>query len=338
MAPTYYGFNFLSLFIWDEGEPPMPVEEAALDFMARYNFNFARLPTDYRHWIRNHTYDTPDETAFTHIDAWLAACRVRGIHLSLNGHRVPGYCINWNHLEKHNLWQDPVAQDGFVFQWEMFARRYLGIPGDALSFDLVNEPPSVGDYGLTRENHAALIRRVVAAIRAIDPDRPIVIDGLGGGHLAMPELADLGSQNVMHSGRGYQPMPISHHQATWWSGHADAPPPMYPGQVWDGVVWDRDALRAFYQPWRDVQNSGVNVHIGEFGCYNKTPNDIALRWFRDLFSVYREMGWGYALWNFEGDFGIASHGRPGVKYERMFGYDVDRELLDLMLESRVAQI
>jgi hypothetical protein len=62
-------------------------------------------------------------------------------------------------------------------------------------------------------SNAALVRRTVAAIRAIDPDRPIVIDGLNGGNEAMPELADLG---VTHSGRGYQPMPISHHQAAWW--------------------------------------------------------------------------------------------------------------------------
>ncbi len=79
---------------------------------------------------------------------------------------------------------------------------------------------------MTRENYAALIRRTVAAVRAIDPAREIVINGLGGGHLAMPELADL---SVVHSGRGYQPMPVSHYRAAWWSGHAEAPEPVYPG-------------------------------------------------------------------------------------------------------------
>ena len=36
------------------------------------------------------------------------------------------------------------------------------------------------------------MQRVVDAIRQIDPKREIVIDGLGGGHLTMPKLADLG--------------------------------------------------------------------------------------------------------------------------------------------------
>ena len=328
----FYGFNFLWMYVSD-GEMPRPPDERALDFLVQTGFNFVRVPTNYRSWIKDFDYLHPDEAVFAHLDQYLDACRSRGLHLSLNLHRAPGYCINNNDLERDNLWLDPVAQDGFVFQWETFARRFLGVPNSALSFDLLNEPPNVGQYGLTRANHAAIIRRTVAAIRAIDPAREIVIDGLGGGHLALPELADLG---VVHSGRGYQPMPVSHYKAGWWDGHATAPAPEYPGQKWEGRVWNRDSLREFYQPWRDVEAGGARVHIGECGCYNKTPNDIALRWFTDLFGLYKEFGWGYALWNFAGDFGIVEHGRPGAVYEELHGYKVDRQLLDILLESRVS--
>jgi endoglucanase len=328
---THYGFNFLWAYGWSEGRTPQPPDERALDFLAATGFNFVRIPTDYRFWIRDWDYFHPDEAVFEHYDGYLAACRARGFQMSLNLHRGPGYCINGNHLERHNLWTDAVAQDGFVFQWETFARRYTGVPNESLSFDLLNEPPSIGQYGLTREGHAALMRRAVAAIRAIDPEREIVIDGLGGGHLAMPELADLG---VIHSGRGYQPMPVSHYKAGWWDGSTAAPAPEYPGQVWEGRIWDRESLADFYRPWREVEAAGARVHIGECGCYNKTPNDIALRWLSDLFGLFGEWGWGYALWNFAGDFGIVEHGRPGAVYERMQGYDVDRALLDLLIDNR----
>ena len=329
---TFYGFNFLWLFSSFRAAAPQEPDEKALDFLAATGFNFVRLPTDYRFWTHDFDYYHPDELALTSIDRALAACRSRNLHLSLNLHRGPGYCINDNHLERHNLWLDAIAQDAFVFEWEMFARRYQGIPSDFLSFDLINEPPNPGQYGLTRENHAALIRRTVAAIRAVDPARRIVIDGLGGGHLAMPELADLG---VVHSGRGYQPMPVSHHGAWWWDGSTTAPAPIYPGVVWDGQAWDRKVLREFYQPWRNVETGGTSVHIGEFGCYKLTPNDVAMRWFTDLFSVYKEFGWGFALWEFAGEFGIIEHGRPGATYELFHGYQVDRALLDLMLESHI---
>jgi aryl-phospho-beta-D-glucosidase BglC (GH1 family) len=328
----YYGFNFLWMFIY-AGQPAPAPDERALDFLARYGFNFVRVPTDYRFWTHDFDYLHPDETVWAQIDAYLDACQARGLHLCLNFHRAPGYCINANHLERHNLWQDAVAQDAFVWLWEQFARRYAHIPATALSFDLLNEPPNPGQYGMTRDIHAALVRRTVAAIRAISPQRPIQIDGLGGGHLAMPELADL---DVIHSGRGYQPMAVSHYKAGWWPDvHLVTEPPVYPGVVWDGVVWNRDALRRFYQPWRDVQAAGRTIHIGEFGCYNQTPNDTALAWLADLLSIYREFGWGYSLWNFEGTFGIIGHGRPGARHEMLHGYQVDRDLLDLLLENRI---
>jgi endoglucanase len=331
---NYYGFNFQWMFAWNPGKQPILADENALDFLAKYGFNFVRIPTDYRFWTENFDYLHPDESIFNYIDQYLEACKSRGIHLCLNLHRAPGYCINRNDLEKHNLWLDKLAQDAFVFLWETFAQRYKGVPGASLSFDLINEPPSLGQYGMTRKNHAAIIRRATAAIRAIDSQRTIVIDGLDGGGMALPELADLG---VIHSGRGYHPMPISHHQATWWDGHANSPAPVYPGLKWQGRIWNVSTLRNSYQPWRNVQKRGVTIHIGEFGCFNRTPNDVALRWLSDLFCIFKEFGWGYAMWGFEGSFGIIDHGRAGAEFESLDGYQVDRALLDLMIENRISQ-
>ncbi|MBN1887732.1 MAG: cellulase family glycosylhydrolase [Thermoflexales bacterium] len=328
----YYGFNFQWLFAWAPGREPAPPDERALDFLAALGFNFVRIPTDYRFWTKDWKYLEPDEALFTHIDGYLDACRARGLHMSLNLHRAPGYCINANHLERHNLWLDAIAQDAFVYIWENFAHRYKGVPAQQLSFDLVNEPPDIGQYGMTRENHAAIIRRTVSAIRAVDPAREVVIDGLNGGNLAMPELANLG---ILHSGRGYLPMPVSHYRASWWSGHAGLPEPVYPGTPWMGRSWDRDVLREFYQSWRDVEAQRTPIHIGEMGCFNQTPNDVALRWLADLLSLFGEFGWGYALWEFAGPFGIVEHGRAGARYESVQSYQVDRDLLDLLLENRV---
>jgi aryl-phospho-beta-D-glucosidase BglC (GH1 family) len=75
------------------------------------------------------------------------------LHMCLNLHRAPGYCINKPEIERDNFWTDAVAQDAFVSTWEMFARRYNGVPNDFLSFDLLNEPPSEGERGFTRDIH-----------------------------------------------------------------------------------------------------------------------------------------------------------------------------------------
>ena len=51
----------------------------------------------------------------------------------------------------------------------------------------------------------------------------------------------------------------------------------------------------------------------------------------------KEFGWGYAMWNFQGPFGIIEHRRPAAKLETIAGYQVDRALLNLMLENQVSQ-
>ena len=324
-----YGFNMLWMFSY-YGEAPREADEKQLDFIAKHGFNFIRVPTDYRFWTKEFDYLHPDEGVFEYIDAYLEACRQRGLHMSLNFHRTPGYCINRNDLEKHNLWEDEAAQEAFVFLWQLFAKRYAGISSDELSFDLLNEPPDIGEYGFSRDKHEKVMRQAIKAIRAIDPGREIVLNGIEGGGVAIPELADAG---VIHSGRGYEPFHISHHQATWCK-IKDWPTPIYPGSLGD-TVWNRDALLEYYRPWREVEQMGVGIHIGEFGCFNKITNDVALRWLSDLMSVYKENGWGFSMWNFEGPFGIVNHGRPGTVYTEMDGYMVDGELLDVMKRNRV---
>jgi aryl-phospho-beta-D-glucosidase BglC (GH1 family) len=321
---TKYGFNFLWMFArYREDMQPLLPGLAQLDFVAQQGFNFVRVPTDYRFWTQGFDYLKPDERIFEkYIDAYLRECTSRGLHMSLNIHRAPGYCINRNDIEKHNLWADAPAQEAFVFLWKLFAKRYKGIDNKFLSFDLLNEPPDIGEYGCTRAVHERLMRRTIAAIRAIDPAREIVLNGLGGGHTAMPELADAG---VVHSGRGYQPFEVSHHKAEWIKDWQAMDLPEYPSKE-----WDKTALIASFDDWREAEALGAKIHIGEFGCYNKTPNDIAMRWLTDLISCWRGFGWGYALWNFKGAFGICEHGREGAKFEEIGGFKIDRALLELL--------
>ena len=219
----YYGFNLQWLYS-TRAEPAGP-DERVLDAVAAWGFNFVRLPLDYRLLGVDGDLYTPDERVRGLLDDVVAAVRQRDLHVSLCLHRAPGYIITGWETEPYNLFADAPAQDAFVHLWTSLAERYVGVPGSGLSFDLVNEPPAIGLRGFTRDAHEAVVRRTVAALRAVDPARPITIDGLDGGNLAMPELADLG---LTQSVRGYQPMTVSHHEAAWWPGHVGMPRPTYP--------------------------------------------------------------------------------------------------------------
>jgi hypothetical protein len=109
------------------------------------------------------------------------------------------------------------------------AKRYKGISKDKLSFDLINEPPSIGGQ-MSRADHERVVRTTVAAIREINPDRLVVADGISYGNETAPELADL---KIGQSTRAYQPMFISHYGA-----HGSTLPPAgRPGNGWGRKRW-----------------------------------------------------------------------------------------------------
>jgi endoglucanase len=51
---------------------------------------------------------------------------------------------------------------------------------------------------------------------------------------------------------------------------------------------------------------------------------------RDLLSLWKEAGWGWALWNVYGSFGLVDSGRADVRYEDWRGHKLDREMLELL--------
>ncbi len=72
--------------------------------------------------------------------------------------------------------------------------------------------------------------------------------------------------------------------------------------------------------------------MGEWGCFNRTPHDVTLRWMRDILSLWKDAGWGYAMWNLRGSFGVLNSGRDDVPYEEYKGHKLDRRMLELLKE------
>jgi endoglucanase len=50
----------------------------------------------------------------------------------------------------------------------------------------------------------------------------------------------------------------------------------------------------------------------------------------DCLAVWREAGWGNALWNLRGSFGILDSERKDVAYEDHRGHKLDRKMLELL--------
>jgi aryl-phospho-beta-D-glucosidase BglC (GH1 family) len=94
------------------------------------------------------------------------------------------------------------------------------------------------------------------------------------------------------------------------------------------TLWDQRV-----KPWQELAAKGVGVYIGEFGVFNRTPHAVALAWMRDCLENWRNAGFGWALWNLRGSFGILDSERTDVKYEDYNGYKLDRQMLELLCAS-----
>lgn len=327
--PLWRGFNIQGAAY---GARRLAYRESDFEWMAQWGFNFARLPVSYWCWSDPKDWMRIDDDALRPLDEAIEMGRRHGIYLNLCVHRIPGYCVNGRELEPFQLFDSPPdsmarALEAARHHWRHLAVRYRDVPSTRLSFDLFNEPPFMRDQG----RYVEVARSLIAAIREVSPDRLIVADGADIGQTPVLGLAD---QGIVQSTRGYLPKMVSHYTATW------VPPaefesterPTWPMTDRHGVRWDRAKLRAeLIEKWRPLTELGVPVHVGEWGCFSKTPHGACLAWMGDLLSLWREAGWGWAMWNLRGTFGILDSERADVAYEDFRGHKLDRRMLELLL-------
>jgi endoglucanase len=319
--PRWRGFNLLEKFT---AQRNAPFREWDFRTMAEWGFDFARLPLSYRCWAEGDParWRRLDEWVLREVDQAVEFGRRHGVHININFHRAPGYCVN-PPAEPLDLWSDEEALEAFAFHWTHFAERYKGISNREVSFDLLNEPARIDENTYVR-----VVRRLVEAIREVDSERLILADGLRWGRDPVHGLAGL---NLGQSTRGYDPMRLSHHRASWIQGSDAWPEPTWPLDAPDEGRWDRERLRREHiEPWRELERKGVGVHVGEWGAFNRTPHPVALAWMEDWLTLWREVGWGWALWNFRGSFGLLDSGRADVAYESLGEHQLDRRMLELL--------
>lgn len=323
VLPRWRGFNLLGVFVMNS---PGYFEEEDFQLISELGFDFVRLPLNYTFWI---DYNDPFEINESKLDVVDRAVRwgeQYGIHVNVALHRAPGFSVAKDRVEPFDLWRDKEALEAFSLHWSVLAKRYKGINNGKVSFNLVNEPAGVGPG-----EHETVMRAAIAAIRAQDPERYVLLDGLQYGNVPMPDLGDLSKDNVGQSCRAYIPGGITHYRALWVDHKRNFPEAKWPGGYAPNGLWDRERLERHYGAWAAIaENFNMGVHCGEGGCFSNTPHGVTLSWMEDVLDILKNYNIGYALWNFKGGFGILDSERADVDYEDWKGHKLDRKMLDLL--------
>lgn len=288
--------------------------EEDIVYLKSLGVNVIRPALNYRHFEDDAQPFVYKESGFARLDRLIGWCARHGLYVILDMHAAPGWQSPDWHCDNPDgpalLWEHPHFQDRFVALWEEIARRYAG-NATVAGYDLLNEPQTEAP-NLPRRWDAinALYRRTVAAIRAIDPNHIICLEGDGFGSQFSgfePPFAE----NLVYSGHPY----------SWVAGGPGA----YPGEH-DGRFWDRAELRASmmrFPGYHYTQEHRVPYWAGEFGATFNGPTEELpdrLRGIADQLSVLEELGAHWTIWTYK-DIGIMGclRAAPDSAYMRLVG-------------------
>lgn len=175
------------------------VTKADIDSLAAWGFNSVRLPMHYNLFTLpieqepvagQNTWLT---TGFELTDSLVAWCKLNGLYLILDLHAAPGGQGNDANIcdydpSKPSLWESELNRKKTVALWRKLAERYANEPTIG-AYDVLNEPnwsfegkDKHGREDILNQPIWDLYREITAAIREVDPNHIIIIEGNGWGN------------------------------------------------------------------------------------------------------------------------------------------------------------
>ena len=63
--------------------------------------------------------------------------------------------------------------------------------------------------------------------------------------------------------------------------------------------------------WLATHAPNIEVYLGEFGVYEKAPDESRARYIRAVRQAAEKHGWGWAVWSYNGGFAVRTDdGQP----------------------------
>jgi len=247
-SQDHKGFNLLGKFDVSWSNNGFPEEEFII--IQNLGFNFVRLPLDYRTYTKAGDWNTFLENEVAKIDQAVEWGKQYGVHVCINLHRAPGYCVNKATLPANqdlDLWIDPVAQEAFVNHWAFFADRYKDYSYEDVSFNLVNEPGDMNEAA-----YVNVMQKAIDKIHDINPNRIIFVDGLNYSRDLIMSLKN--AKNIIQAIHVYDPFTLTHYKASWVNG----------SDTWPVPIWPITSISNYlYGPWKNEYQSSL-IFEGDF--------------------------------------------------------------------------
>ena len=85
--------------------------------------------------------------------------------------------------------------------------------------------------------------------------------------------------------------------------------------------YDKTVLQTRLQEAIDFGvQTGLQIHVGEIGCIDKTPADVRNNWYNDVIAIFKENKIAFSIWGYKSNFGIIND----------YGTPKDKELIEII--------
>ncbi|MDZ7315856.1 MAG: cellulase family glycosylhydrolase [candidate division KSB1 bacterium] len=154
------------------------ITEADVARIKELGFNAVRPAVNWR-VLMNEESGKLEKEGFQLLDNLVKWCTKHGVYVIIDMHGAPGGQTGSNIDDSRNdfpeLFTDPAAQERLITLWRTLAKRYAREPF-VVAYDLLNEPLPE-QFKQFYPELEPLYRRIVAAIRQVDPYTMITLEG-----------------------------------------------------------------------------------------------------------------------------------------------------------------
>lgn len=266
----------------NEGDWGFTIEARYFPIIAKAGFDSVRLPIAWQQHADEAAPYRIDPAFFARVDEVVAQARLAGLKVILDLHDYDA------------LSDAPAAHwDRFVALWDQIALHYRDAPREAVIFELLNEPRAK----LEGAALDALMKDALAAVRATNPDRTVIVGGGNwnsvSGLLASAPPKDAQLTATFHY---YHPHAFSHQGADFGT---DAPPL---GRHWGSAAERAELERHFDRAAAWAAERSLPLLLGEFGVFRAAPADQRALYMKAAREAAEARGIGWCAFDFAASF------------------------------------
>ena len=270
------------------------ITEADFKAVAALGADHVRIPFDYN--ILEDNDGVFREEGFRYIDMALEMCEKYRLNAVLDLHKAAGFSFDKAEGES-GFFESELLQERFYALWEEIAFRY-GSLHERAAFELLNE--------VTERSYCkiwnGIVKKCISRIRPLAPETFILVGSYWqNSAAAVKDLDAPFDERVVYNFHCYDPLIFTHQGAEWTDQIDPAARISYADSGWGSQKF----YEAFSEAVSFAEKNNAALYCGEYGVIDRAKPEDALKWFKDINSVFEKYNISRCAWSCKQmDFGL----------------------------------